>query len=257
MTGLTMKTRKTLNTRRHRKIICMYFTLIELLVAIAIIAILASMLLPSLKKARETAKKIVCCGNLKQTGIASNMYADAYDDCFMYSSCCDTSRSWKNSWSYYIFRSYISGSLKFGNDNLGYLWGTVDGAGTVSGQEFIKSPNIFYCPSISSTIMPTWQYNVTGNKWLSYDTRCNYSYRGGLLEPTVTKQILKRSKYIKNKSIASDVFTSIDIPSSHRNGFNVLYSDGHVDFSKQLFIQRNTNAWYNWNTQWSCFDGDF
>ncbi len=52
------------------------FTLLELLVVIAILAIIASLLLPALSRSQISAQRVKCLGNLRQLGIATQMYWD-------------------------------------------------------------------------------------------------------------------------------------------------------------------------------------
>jgi len=55
------------------------FTLIELLVVVAIIAVLISILLPALQQAREQARSAQCASNLRQLGMAQEMYRTDHD----------------------------------------------------------------------------------------------------------------------------------------------------------------------------------
>ena len=196
------------------------FTLIELLVVIAIIAVLVSMLMPSLRTAKELARRAVCASNLKQTGIAIFLYAGDHDGalprCFVYST-----------YGPYMLHWYSGGETER-RGNHGLLYGT-----------YIGEPRMFYCPSLRS---PGSMFNTEENQWWELNpdwrgyTRSAYMYYSR--EPNCfwsddswsDRNISDISRPMAIMAENAHYNNAIAHSEGWDRAFNVLYSDGGVIF---------------------------
>ena len=121
------------------------FTLVELLVVIGIIALLVSILLPTLNRARESARRTKCLANLRGIGQMVNMYANAFNGFIPIGYHADTGVGPSNNWysvNYYIYR-WNGNADNSRYVSLGLL---------IPGGQISTSPDegmIFYCPSVN------------------------------------------------------------------------------------------------------------
>lgn len=89
------------------------FTLIELLTVIAIIAILATLLLPTLARSKASAQRVKCASNLRQLGLAAQLYWDENNSSFFIVRGRDTTNGWETWWCGWLQASGGEGNRQF------------------------------------------------------------------------------------------------------------------------------------------------
>jgi prepilin-type N-terminal cleavage/methylation domain-containing protein len=157
------------------------FTLVELLVVIAIIALLISILAPSLKIAKDIAKLVICSTNINGTGKAVLMY-------------CETNKGWippvyPNNYKASLspaWRDMYTASapwhglrtIEWESQYVRKSWGGYQGLGLLYQGGTVTNANLFYCPSRTSS--DEWNRDYTRAYWPTvWDSEARSDGSGG------------------------------------------------------------------------------
>ena len=208
------------------------FSLIELLVVVAIIGVLASLLLPTLGKARETAKAMTCLNKMKQIHTAQFMHIDDNDGELPYLR--DGTKMWFKAIATYL-GVQISGYYPAMDAN-------ADG-------------NIYKCPSRVNTYSNIWGYgSYNFPKWCGLQDRNPPAEIGNISDP---KNALL---HFDGGSSLFDAGSLNNLPGSarvaHNDTTNIIFLDGHARtkiYNKRQFNEDASSA--NYFIDWSRESG--
>ena len=209
------------------------FTLIELLVVISIVALLISLLLPAIKKARETAKTAICLSNQKQIAMGLITYSLENGDHF------PPSPAWANaSLMFEIYNEHKCNPWADPSACIGVSNGWF-GLGLLVDSQIITDPKLFYCPLQPNpwyTYPDGWHAAFGAVDWSPWKVT-SYQYRiFGQLNPGIASQDIRFLREFSAAEHLTPIAMTMDMPYadswSHLSplGFNVAYSDGHGQF---------------------------
>jgi prepilin-type processing-associated H-X9-DG protein len=212
-------------------------------VVIAIISILATMLLPALKKARSYAKTIKCISNLHQIGRAAYLYQDDYGYACAYQIPIDSNNESYDWESKYRLGQYLS---SFGGNKLAPL-GCQSPGGTTAG----KTDSPLMCPEVGQQETVGTDDGAPANKWISDGASWARNATIGINRFQFSTPLkLKNPKYRNPDRLMhfSDAFGFVVFTGNlsltgknyaqqirlwHQNSAAIVYFDGHADARKR------------------------